>query len=78
MDLKEALGEIFNIGCGKKYSVLEIVDMLKPGYFEYIPERLGESRETLADISKANKLLNWYPKVELLDWMDNYKKELGI
>ena len=52
--------------------------MLKPGYFEYIPERLGESRETLADISKANKLLNWYPKVELLDWMDNYKKELGI
>ena len=77
-DNKEALGEIFNIGCDKKYSVLDIVDMLKPGYFEYIPERLGESRETLADISKANKLLNWYPKVELLDWMDNYKKELGI
>ena len=77
-DNKEVLGEIFNIGCGKKYSVLDIVDMLKAGYFEYIPERLGESRETLADISKANKLLNWYPKVELLDWMDNYKKELGI
>ena len=52
--------------------------MLKPGYLTYIAARLGEARDTLSDISKANKLLNWYPKVELIDWMKSYKKELGI
>ena len=71
-------GEIFNIGCGKNYSVLDIVEMLKPGYFEYIPKRLGEARDTLSDISKSNKLLNWYPKIELVDWMKKYRDELGL
>ena len=75
---KDILGEIFNIGCGKRYSVIDIVDMLRPAYLKYIPARLGESRDTLADISKANKLLKWYPKVELLDWIKKYKIELGI
>tara|TARA_R110002012_G_scaffold100670_1_gene239395 strand:- start:901 stop:1815 length:915 start_codon:yes stop_codon:yes gene_type:complete len=74
----EVTGEIFNIGCGKRYSVIDIVNMLKPGYLTYIAARLGEARDTLSDISKANKLLNWYPKVELIDWMKSYKKELGI
>ncbi len=71
-------GEIFNIGCGKNYSVLDIVEMLKPGYFNYIPARLGEARHTLADISKVKKMLNWEPQVKLEDWIINYKKELGI
>ena len=75
---KNIIGEIFNICCGKRYSVIDIVDMLRPGYLKYIPARLGESRDTLADISKANKLLKWYPKVELLDWIKKYKIELGI
>lgn len=71
-------GEIFNIGCGQNYSVLDIANMLKPDYFEYIPARPGEARDTLSDISKANKLLNWYPKIKLEQWMSEYKKELGI
>ena len=49
----EVTGEIFNIGCGKRYSVIDIVNMLKPGYLTYIAARLGEARDTLSDISKA-------------------------
>jgi len=71
-------GEIFNIGCGKRYSVLDIANMLKPDHYQYIDPRPGEARDTLADISKANKLLNWYPEIELIDWMEEYKMELGI
>ena len=71
-------GEIFNIGCGKNYSVLDIVEMLKPDYFEYIPERPGEARDTLSDITKSNELLNWNPKIELVDWMKKYRNELGL
>ena len=71
-------GEIFNIGCGENYSVLDIAEMLKPNYYVYIPPRPGEARHTLADISKVKQMLNWIPKIELKEWISNYKKELGI
>ena len=71
-------GEIFNIGTGKNHSVLDIVDLLKPGYFEHIPARPGEARETLADISKVQKMLNWNPKISLEDWISNHKKEINL
>ena len=71
-------GEIFNIGCGENYSVLDIAEMLKPNYYVYIPPRPGEARHTLADISKVKQMLNWIPKIELKEWINNYKKELGI
>jgi UDP-glucose 4-epimerase len=35
------------------------------GEITYIPKRPGEPDCTWADISKANKLLNWKPKVSL-------------
>ena len=52
--------------------------MLKPGYFEYIPARPGEARHTLADITKAQTLLEFDPKIKLEDWIDNHKKEVGL
>ncbi len=71
-------GEIFNLGCGENYSVLDIAEMLKSNYYVYIPPRPGEARHTLADITKAKQMLNWTPKIDLKEWMVNYKKELGI
>ena len=70
-------GEIINIGCGKGYSVLDLVEMIgkelgRPGYI-FIPPRIGEVRYTLADISIAKKLLNWSPKVNLLKWIEENK-----
>ena len=70
-------GEVMNIGCGKNYSVLELVEMIggelgRPGYI-FIPPRLGEVRNTIADISIAKELLDWSPKVDLLTWVGENK-----
>ena len=34
-----------------------------------IPERKGEAKETLADISKIKKHLNWVPSIKLEKWL---------
>jgi UDP-glucose 4-epimerase len=70
-DNREALGGVFNIGTGKNYSILQIAEMIG-GDVEYIAERAGESRSTLANNDKAKKLLNWEPSKDL----KNYLKEL--
>ncbi len=54
-------GEVFNIGAGKNYSVNAIAKMIG-GKTEHIPARL-EPKHTLADNSKAKKILGWEPKV---------------
>ena len=64
--------EVLNIGTGKSYSVMDLVEMIG-GEHIYIPPRPGESRHTLADISRANMLLKWNPKVKLEDWLEENK-----
>lgn len=54
-------GEVFNIACGKSYSVLSLVQRIngilkkniKPAF---VPPRPGDIRKTLADISKLKRL----------------------
>jgi UDP-glucose 4-epimerase len=57
-------GEIINIGSNNTYSINQLVELLG-GDVIYIPKRPGEPDCTWADISKANQLLNWKPKVSL-------------
>ena len=47
---KEVNGDIFNVGSGKGYSILDLVKMIG-GDIEYIPAREGEARVSLSDIS---------------------------
>ena len=70
--MKEEILEskVVNIGTGKNYSVLELVDMIG-GEYVHIPPREGEAKETLADISTAKKYLNWEPTIYLEEWMKN-------
>lgn len=65
----EVIGQVFNIGTGINYSVLELAQMLG-GEYEHIPERVGEARITLSDSTKAKTMLNWQAKVKLKDWID--------
>ena len=37
-----------------------------------------EPFETLAQTSKARKRLNWKPTGDLQEWINKYKKDLGI
>mgnify|MGYP000452854843 CR=1 FL=1 len=74
---KEKLqGESFNIGNNNNYSVNEVADMLG-GTKSYGEQRL-EPFETLADNTKAKKILGWDPKGDLPRWIKKYKKDLSI
>ena len=64
--IEHGSGEVINIGVGNNHSVQEVADIIG-GEHIYIPPRAGEVHDTLADISKAKKLLGWEPKMSLKD-----------
>ena len=78
MTKKHSNDNIFNIGSGFNISVNELADMLNKTAPRINNPPLIEARQTLADISKAKKLLNWNPKIQLSDWIKIYKKGLGL
>ena len=61
-------GKVYNIGTGKNFSILEVCGMISDQY-EIFPARRGDAIATRADISRAQKVLGWYPKVKLDDWI---------
>lgn len=63
--------DLFNIGTGKNFSINEIANMIG-GPTDNVQLRIGEARETLADISKATQLLGWSPICKLQDEILNY------
>jgi nucleoside-diphosphate-sugar epimerase len=61
-------GEVFNIACGCSYSILELAAEIQKaaGYplkKVFYPLRAGDVRKTVADISKAKKILKFRPSV---------------
>ena len=62
--------EVFNIGTGKNYSVLDLADIIG-GDIEHISPRKGEAKETLANISEAENKLGWKPKMNLKKWVSH-------
>ena len=63
--------QVFNLGSGISHSVKEVIDMVC-GFFENKIEysctnqiRQNEVMDTIADISKIKKELNWKPEVSL-------------
>lgn len=69
---KNILGEIFNVGTGRNYSILELVKLIG-GEYEFISARPGECRETLANISKIKNMTSWTPKIYLEEWINANK-----
>ena len=65
---ENVVGKVFNLGTGKNYSINEIAQMLG-GEYTYIPARVGDARETLADITHAKKALDWSPQMHLRTWI---------
>jgi len=68
--LKYGMNEAFNIGTGNPTSVNQLFKTLKTqlNYLhdpQYLPARPGELRVNCLDISKAEHLLAWEPKVSL-------------
>ena len=44
--------------------------------YVHIPPRLAEIRESLSDCTKADKLLEWKPKIKLKEWITSCKQQL--
>ena len=70
LENKDIVGELFNIGTGVDYSILELASMIG-GEKVFIPPREGEVAASKADNSKARLLLNWQPQVSLKEWIEN-------
>lgn len=62
--VKRGGGEVVNIGAGENHSVLEIAEIIG-GEYVHVPERPGEVHDTLADITKAKRILGWEPQISL-------------
>ena len=65
---ENVVGKVFNLGTGENYSINEVAQMLG-GEYTYIPPRVGDARETLADITHAKKALDWFPQTNLRTWI---------
>ncbi|MBD0261248.1 MAG: NAD-dependent epimerase/dehydratase family protein [Tolypothrix sp. Co-bin9] len=68
----EAVGEIFNIGGGSRVVLKEVLDTMeeivgKPIKRNHIEKAMGDARHTAADVSKAQRILGYQPKVSLRD-----------
>lgn len=62
-------GEIFNVGTGRNYSVLELASMISDNTIMIAP-RIGEAYVTLADNKKIKEVFGWNPSMQL----ENYIK----
>lgn len=68
----EALNQVYNIACGHQTSLLQLFEYLRQEAGSDLlpihgPERKGDVRHSLADISKAKKLLGYEVKVSVED-----------
>lgn len=84
LETPEAAGEVFNIGSGRNYSILDIAEQMARvlGKEDIEPEivgkcRVGDIRNCFADISHAQKILGYNPQItleeglaELADWLE--------
>ena len=68
----EAIGEVFNIGGGCRVVLADVLQTMekimdKPFQKNYIDRARGDARHTSADISKANRILGYQPRVTLAE-----------
>ena len=61
-------GEVFNIGCGARFSLNQLIRELEAilgvtARLQYLPERTGDVRDSLAAIDKARSQLGYQPKI---------------
>ena len=73
-NLDTVYGQVYNVGTGKNYSVLELAKMISDDIC-HIPPRVGEARVTLADIAKIQKTFGWTPEYNILDYLNGENKQ---
>lgn len=74
-----AVGEVFNIGGGSRIHVNELIEKIeemvaKKADIKYIEKQKGDVRDTWADVSRAEKMLHWVPKVNINSGLERFIK----
>ena len=82
-----AVGSVMNIANGERVSLNQLLEIMKSVTgnadvkAQYLPERAGDVRDSLADLTQARELLGYEPQIDLkeglrltLDW---WKKSRG-
>ena len=64
----EAYGQVYNVGSGKNYSVNDIASFISDDTIN-IPPRVGEARNSLANIDKIYKTFAWKPQTDVEEWI---------
>ena len=75
-----AIGEIFNVGSGKATTINELAKTVvelsgRGSVISYKESRLGDIKDSYADISKGQRLLGYRPKVSLKDGLGSLLKD---
>ncbi len=68
---KNVWGHILELGRGENYSILQIARMFNRE-ITYGEDKPGEAQETLCDTTLAQQLIDWRPKKNIKDYIQNY------
>ena len=72
---KTGNGEVINIGTGITTTMEEIANTIG-GEVTFIPRRNFEVEAHQADMKLCYELLDWKPKVKVLEWLSNFVKDV--
>ncbi len=79
--------EVFNLGCGRKEELMDYIGMVEQCLGlttekEFLPMQPGDTRSSLADITKAKKMLGYEPKTTIREgvpkFIEWYKEYYGV
>jgi len=83
---EKVAGRVMNVATGVRVTLNEVVEVLREitgydGPVAYAPERAGDIKHSLADVSLAEELLGYRPKVDfragLVRTVEWYRKTSG-
>ena len=89
-DVEGAAGQVFNIACGQRTTINELACLIRELLESdiepvHVAQRPGEILHSLADISKAQTVLGYDPKVDLtvglmktIDWFMSEEKDRKV
>lgn len=72
--IKTDIWGCFNIGTGVSTSLLNLAALMGKTKIKFLPARLGDVKNSMADISMAKEHLKYYPERSLEDGLNEYKE----
>jgi UDP-glucose 4-epimerase len=72
---QDAWGHIFELGRGTNFSIKEVADMFKYDMIEYAADKPGEAINTLCEDTLAKEVLGWEPKINLIDYINEWNEK---